>query len=204
LPLKPSYLALTGAGAIIVYSGLKGKGLSSAVRTVIGGQSPANAAQTTALITPAQYGYGAQSLLPSTGGGSGSTSTPQAGGAGAGAPSGGPGSTVGLTLSKAAAKTLGFGMVVAAGWGSQWSAFNNIVMAESGWDTTIHNGGGHGYVPGLAYGIPQALPGTKMASAGSNWLTSAATQIKWMIGYIKQVYGDPDNAWSFHLSHGYY
>jgi hypothetical protein len=118
------------------------------------------------------------------------------GGNGPGLP-GGPGSP-------AANQKLGKQMVTAAGWGQQWDAFNQIVLAESGWQTTIHNGGGFGYVPGLAYGIPQALPGSKMASAGANWQTSAATQIKWMIGYIRSVYGDPNNAWAFHKSHGWY
>jgi hypothetical protein len=100
---------------------------------------------------------------------------------------------------------LGKRLVASAGWtGQQWTDFNNIVMAESGWQTEIHNGGGFGYVPGLAYGIPQALPGSKMASAGSDWQTNPATQIRWMIGYIRSVYGTPSNAWAFHLAHGWY
>lgn len=100
---------------------------------------------------------------------------------------------------------LGQKMAAGVGWtGAQWTALNNIVMAESGWYTTIHNGGGFGYVPGLAYGIPQALPGSKMASAGANWQTSAATQIKWMLGYIRSTYGNPVNAWAFHQANGYY
>lgn len=105
---------------------------------------------------------------------------------------------------EAANQALGKQMVEAAGWGSQWPAFNSIVMAESGWDQTISNGGSHGYQPGKAYGIPQALPGSKMASAGANWQTSAATQIKWMIGYIRSSYGNPNNAWAFHLANGWY
>jgi hypothetical protein len=89
--------------------------------------------------------------------------------------------------------------------GDQWTALNNIVMAESGWDTTIDNGGGHGYEGGnVAYGIPQALPGSKMASAGADWQTNPATQIKWMLGYIQSTYGTPQNAWAFHLAHGWY
>lgn len=99
--------------------------------------------------------------------------------------------------SAAANAALGHKMVDAAGWGNQWAAFNNIVMAESGWDVTAQN-------PSGAYGIPQALPGSKMASAGANWRTSAATQIKWMIGYIRSRYGTPDAAWAFHLANGWY
>jgi hypothetical protein len=97
----------------------------------------------------------------------------------------------------AANQALGHQMVDAAGWGSQWSAFNSIVMAESGWNVHAAN-------PSGAYGIPQALPGSKMASAGANWQTSAATQIKWMIGYIRSRYGNPNNAWAFHLANGWY
>lgn len=100
---------------------------------------------------------------------------------------------------------LGKRMAAAYGWtGAEWTALNNIVNAESGWVTTIHNGGGLGYIPGLAYGIPQALPGTKMASAGKDWQTNPATQIKWMLGYIRSTYGDPIRAWQFHLANGYY
>jgi len=55
-----------------------------------------------------------------------------------------------------------------------------------------------------AYGIPQALPGSKMASAGSDWRTSAKTQIKWGLGYIKGRYGSPCGAWSFYQKHNWY
>jgi hypothetical protein len=55
-----------------------------------------------------------------------------------------------------------------------------------------------------AYGIPQSLPGDKMASAGSDWQTNAATQIKWGLGYIKQVYGTPCGAWQNEVNYGYY
>jgi hypothetical protein len=55
-----------------------------------------------------------------------------------------------------------------------------------------------------AYGIPQALPGSKMASAGSNWRTSARTQIRWGLGYIRAVYGSPRRAWDHELAVGWY
>lgn len=219
MPLKPSYLLVVGAGGIVVYSGIKGLGISSATRQIIAGQSPATATPANQ-ITPASYGYGSSNPTgPGIPGGTSSNiglkrglTTPgsqQPTGAtgtskGLPGPTGPPVKAGGGTLSQAAAKALGFAMVTAAGWGSQWTSFNNIVMAESGWDTTIHYGGGHGYVPGLAYGIPQALPGNKMASAGSNWMTSSYTQIKWMIGYIRSVYGNPNNAWAYHLAHGSY
>jgi uncharacterized protein YabE (DUF348 family) len=55
-----------------------------------------------------------------------------------------------------------------------------------------------------AYGIPQALPGSKMASAGPDWASNPATQIKWGLGYISERYGSPCGAWSFKQSHGWY
>ena len=93
------------------------------------------------------------------------------------------------------------GQVMAAryGWtGQQWTALNNIVMAESGWNTSATNPSSG------AYGIPQALPGSKMGSIAGNWRTSAHTQIAWLLLYIRQRYGNPVNAWAFHLANGWY
>jgi len=55
-----------------------------------------------------------------------------------------------------------------------------------------------------AYGIPQAVPGAKMASAGANWRTSARTQILWGLEYIKERYGSPEAAWEHELATGWY
>ncbi len=68
---------------------------------------------------------------------------------------------------------------------------------ESGWVFDAENASG-------AYGIPQALPGSKMASAGADWATNPATQEKWGLGYIKAMYGNPCGAWSFEERNGYY
>jgi len=68
---------------------------------------------------------------------------------------------------------------------------------ESGWRYDAENASG-------AYGIPQALPGGKMASAGADWQTNPATQIKWGLGYIKAIYGDPCKAWGFWQANHYY
>ena len=80
---------------------------------------------------------------------------------------------------------------------SQFGCLNNIWTRESGWSVAAANASG-------AYGIPQALPGSKMASAGPNWQTSAVTQIKWGLGYIKDRYGTPCNAWAFWQGHSWY
>ena len=69
---------------------------------------------------------------------------------------------------------------------------------ESGWSYDAENPASG------AYGIPQALPGSKMASAGADWQTNPATQIRWGLGYIKQIYGNPCSAWAFEEANGYY
>lgn len=84
------------------------------------------------------------------------------------------------------------------GWGDQWEAFNALVMSESGWDVKATNPSSG------AYGIPQSLPGSKMASAGADWQTSGETQLRWMTDYIKERYKSPANAWSFHQKNNWY
>ena len=80
----------------------------------------------------------------------------------------------------------------------QYSCFNNIIMRESMWDIDATNPSSG------AYGIPQALPGSKMASVGSDWRTNPATQIIWGIGYMRDRYGSPCEAWTFKRAHGWY
>jgi uncharacterized protein YabE (DUF348 family) len=78
--------------------------------------------------------------------------------------------------------------------------FNCLVQMwdrESGWRVNAAN-------PSGAYGIPQALPGSKMASAGPNWESNASTQIKWGLGYIKARYNSPCQAWSLWQTQGWY
>jgi hypothetical protein len=87
----------------------------------------------------------------------------------------------------------GFGFSPSAYFGCLLDLWNH----ESGWRYDAEN-------PSGAYGIPQALPGSKMASAGPDWATNPATQIRWGLGYIKAIYGNPCNAWSFDETNGYY
>ncbi|MFD1657002.1 phage tail tape measure protein [Streptomyces caeni] len=90
---------------------------------------------------------------------------------------------------------IGQTLAAAYGWsGPQWAALKNLWTGESGWNERALNKSSG------AYGIPQALPASKMASAGSDWRTSASTQIKWGLGYIKSRYGNPVNAYSAWLS----
>ena len=87
----------------------------------------------------------------------------------------------------------------AYGWSQ--SDFNCLVSLwnrESGWNPGAYNSRSG------AYGIPQALPGSKMASAGSDYLTNYKTQINWGLSYIKSRYGNPTNAWSHSQRKGWY
>jgi hypothetical protein len=90
-------------------------------------------------------------------------------------------------------------MLSSYGWStSQFSCLDSLWTRESNWDVTASNASSG------AYGIPQALPGSKMASAGSDWATNAATQIKWGLTYIQGLYGSPCGAWSHEESSGWY
>ncbi|MFJ6427292.1 phospholipase [Microbacterium maritypicum] len=84
------------------------------------------------------------------------------------------------------------------GWGGdQFSCLNSLWNKESGWNYQAYN-------PSGATGIPQALPGSKMSSAGSDWQTNAATQVAWGLGYISSVYGTPCSAWSHSQAMNWY
>jgi hypothetical protein len=97
------------------------------------------------------------------------------------------------------AQAIAYNMMQSFGFSPQtyFGCLLNLWNRESGWVYDAENASG-------AYGIPQALPGSKMASAGADWQTDPATQIKWGLGYIKQIYGNPCNAWAFEEANGYY
>jgi hypothetical protein len=106
-----------------------------------------------------------------------------------------PGSNPSPGSNKAVAKN----MLSSFGFGAdQWGCLEKLWMKESGWNERAMN-----RYSG-AYGIPQSLPGTKMATAGSDWQTNAATQIKWGLGYIKGRYGSPCAAWGHSQAKGWY
>lgn len=100
-----------------------------------------------------------------------------------------PGSAQGIAQSMMAANY---------GWGDdQFACLVSLWDKESGWRVNAAN-------PSGAYGIPQALPGSKMASAGADWQTNPATQIAWGLGYISGRYGTPCGAWGHSQSTGWY
>lgn len=103
-----------------------------------------------------------------------------------------PGGTAGTgTGTPAANEALGLVMASAYGWGGpgEWPYLRSGWQEESGWNQYEANDPADPY--NHAYGIPQANPGTKMASAGAAWKTSPATQIAWGLSYIKSTYGSP-------------
>ena len=81
---------------------------------------------------------------------------------------------------------------------SEFDCVDNIWEHESRWNVHADN------PYSSAYGIPQALPGSKMSSAGPDWQNSAETQIRWGLGYIKDRYGSACAAWSYKQAHGWY
>ncbi|SEK94384.1 transglycosylase SLT domain-containing protein [Nonomuraea pusilla] len=89
-------------------------------------------------------------------------------------------------------------MAAGRGWsGAQFRCLERLWARESGWNHRAGNRSG-------AYGIPQALPGHKMAVSGRDWRTNPRTQIAWGLGYIKQRYGSPCRAWGHFLSRHWY
>ena len=81
---------------------------------------------------------------------------------------------------------------------SEFSCLDSLWTGESGWNVHADN------PSSSAYGIPQALPGSKMASAGPDWENNPETQIRWGLGYVKSRFGSACSAWSFKQGHGWY
>ncbi|TFD63034.1 lytic transglycosylase domain-containing protein [Cryobacterium ruanii] len=97
------------------------------------------------------------------------------------------------------AQAYAYDAVAARGWGEdQYSCLVSLWQKESGWRVNAENSSSG------AYGIPQALPGSKMATAGDDWATNAGTQIEWGLGYITGRYGTPCGAWGKSQASGWY
>lgn len=104
-----------------------------------------------------------------------------------------------VTPDPGSAQAIAYTMVQERGWGDdEFGCLVALWNKESGWRVNAHNKGSG------AYGIPQALPGNKMASAGADWETNPATQIAWGLGYIGGRYGSPCGAWGHSQAKGWY
>lgn len=89
--------------------------------------------------------------------------------------------------------------LAAFGWGKdQFAPLDSLWTKESGWNPKAKNPSSG------AYGIPQALPGIKMAAAGADWQTNYKTQIDWGLGYIRSRYGSPAKAWEHSQATNWY
>ncbi|MCB7137003.1 ubiquitin-like domain-containing protein [Cellulosimicrobium marinum] len=106
---------------------------------------------------------------------------------------------VSVSVDPGSARAIGRSLAAQRGWGDdQFVCLDKLWTKESNWRVDADN------PSSSAYGIPQALPGSKMASAGADWMTNPATQITWGLGYIEGRYGTPCSAWSHSVSVGWY
>lgn len=104
-----------------------------------------------------------------------------------------------VTPDPGSAQAIAYDIVLSRGWGDdQFACLVALWKKESGWRVNAYNSSSG------AYGIPQALPGSKMASAGADWETNPATQINWGLGYISARYGSPCGAWDHSQRRGWY
>lgn len=195
MPVKAPYLAIAGVGGVFVWSAVKGKSITSVLRTLIAGGQPGSA-------SPANQIAGFNS---STGGGAGQNSPVT--------------STAPSPAAVGSYKAYAMALLTARGWAGQYSSLNNIINGEdSSWNPKAQN-------PSGAFGIAQALGHGTASTAGTvdgvtineygNFGTSDATcraansasgyaQLQWMLNYIQERYGDPDKAWAYHQANGVY
>ena len=110
------------------------------------------------------------------------------------------GSAGSASVPSGSAKEIALQMVLDEGWGADefHGCLEPLWEKESNWNYQAENSSSG------AYGIPQSLPGDKMASHGDDWRTNPATQISWGISYIKDRYGNPCGAWSHSQANNWY
>jgi hypothetical protein len=112
---------------------------------------------------------------------------------------GGPAVTGTESLAQEDPRVIARALLSEFGFGAdEFGCLDPLWSGESGWRVSADN------PSSSAYGIPQALPGSKMSSAGADWATNPVTQIRWGLGYIRDRYGSPCGAWSYKQGHGYY
>ena len=167
---KTAAFIFLGIGAGFAYGAVTGRSPLLLIRGVIKGQKPS--------AVPAQYTISQSPATVSSG-----SVTPVGGN---------PESAT----QEASNQALGRLLAVRYGWatGQEWTALNNIVMDESGWNADAVNPSSG------AAGIAQNIQGWGPDYEEGN----ASQQISWMLAYIQQRYGDPVKAWAFHLANGYY
>lgn len=173
--VKATYLLMAGGGAILLWSGLKGHRWTTTLRSVLSGQAVPSAQELAITSSSAAFS---------------STGSTEAG----------PQSTT--AVGGTAVKNKAIGKLLAAGYGwstgAQWDALDWIWSEESSWDNHARN------PTSGAYGIPQALPASKMGALANPPVSSASAQIAWGLRYIKGRYRTPVEAKAFHEANGWY
>lgn len=130
---------------------------------------------------------------------SSSSSSSGSSGSSASGSSGSTASSSGATVSASGNRGIGQDLAAERGWtGDQWTCLDSLWQRESNWNHLAQNSSSG------AYGIPQSLPGNKMASVASDWRTNPATQITWGLNYIAGRYGTPCGAWNHSQQRGWY
>jgi hypothetical protein len=178
--IKGGYLLLAGVGGIFVWSGIKGKSVTGVARQLIGGDSPANAASAnTVLGTASTTGSGTEPVISDIPGGGGTPAENQA-----------------------LCKLLLVGSHPDWAVGQEWSDLVSLWNQESGWSQTAQNPSSG------AYGIPQALPYTKMPKSAwppsDGGSSNPGSQMSWGLSYIASVYGSPSAAWAHEQAYTWY
>jgi resuscitation-promoting factor RpfB len=179
MPVRPGLLLLAGTGGVILWSGIKGKSATSVFRKLIGGDSPANAASANTITQTTEFPVGDPSGIP-------------AGNTGA--------ATGNAKANQATARVLAVAMGY-PNWtvGQQWQDWLSLWNQESGWSQYADNSSSG------AYGIPQALPPSKLPAAGQqSGGSSVSAQITWGIQYIAGRYGSPSAAWAHEEQNNWY
>lgn len=182
MPVRAVHLLLVGGGGVVVWSGLKGKSVSSVFRQLAGGDAPTGAASANTIASvststgePASTVAGASNVSGSGNAGSNASSY----------------------------QSYAFSLFPTYGWGSdQQEPLIELWNKESGWSNTADN------PTSGAYGIAQALPSTKYPLAGrppsEGGSSNAAAQIQWGLSYIKSTYGNPAGAWAHETAYNWY
>jgi hypothetical protein len=163
-------LGSIAAGGLLVFAGIKGYSLTTALQDILKGTSPLTETQAKPITSTTETSPAGGTITSEGGQPSGSDAQNQA---------------------------LGKQMAAAAPYdwtGPEWTALNNIVMAESGWSDTVVN------PTSTASGIAQNIAGWSSDYPEGD----AQAQIAWLLSYIRQRYGTPIIAWAFHLANGWY
>jgi hypothetical protein len=194
-------VAYTAAGFVLLWSGIKNVAITTELKDFLKGQAPPagpSEVPTIGVTTPSSTGSAA---TPGTAAYASQVESEAGGGTVSGA-------------TEKANQAVGEMLCAAQGWtGGQWTAFNWVVMAESGWDNLIKNpsSGAFGIAQALGHNGPQgkysnnyggSYTSASVALGANNG--DATDQIEWMIAYIKAAYGNPEAAQAYHEAHDSY